>query len=233
MFLLERGIRMTFRKMTALLASVALILGLSGTALAEGSTVPGAVYTEGKGEHKDQEGKGKHKDHKQVREDLDKAGVKDVEVNNYHAGSIAVMVQAGILLTDASGLIIPTATVSSQEGPALFAKALGLASKTDSTAVAAQKATAAGLAPTDPRPNHAMTRMEVARLIATALGTVPKGGPAPFSDLNGLNSDDVLTLTALKQAYIFVGFPDGSFQPDSLLTVGQIAVLLDRVLTFK
>jgi hypothetical protein len=213
---------MTFHKITALLASAALILGLSGTGLAE--TVTGAVYTEGHGEQMTQT---------QVHDNLVKAGVTDVPETSFAAGSISVVVQAGILTPDATGHINPTAPVSSQESLAAFAKALGLASKTDDTASAAQKAKDAGFAPADQRPDHAMTRMEVARLIATALGITPKGGPRPFTDLDGLKSDDILTMTALFQAHIFVGFPDGTFQPDSLLTVGQIAVLLDRVLTLK
>jgi hypothetical protein len=223
MFLLERGIRMKFRKMTALFAAAALVLGVAGTALAE--TVPGAVYEEG--------GKGEQMTQTQVRDNLEKAGVTLVPANSFSGGSIAVLVQAGLLAPDANGNINANAPVSMQEGLAIFAKALGLASKTDSTAVAAQKAKDAGFGPSTERPDHAMSRLEVGRLIAAALGIVPTGGATPFSDLNGLNGDDILMITALKKAGIFVGFPDGSFQPDAMLTVGQIAVLLDRILTFK
>ncbi|MDF2631176.1 MAG: hypothetical protein K0R39_5007 [Symbiobacteriaceae bacterium] len=189
--------------------------------------VPGDVYT-------DQQAVGVNKPMTKVQEDLTKAGIKDVKPDMWAAGSITVLVEAGLMKPDTNGNINPEAKVGSGEGVAIFAKVLGIASKTDSDDQAMTKAKEAGLVDPNASSDRDMTRAEVARLIAAALGIAPKTvtDPAdyPFADYAGTSPEDRAILAALYELGIFRGYEDKTFRPDNVLTRAEIAILIDRIL---
>lgn len=216
---------MKIRKWTTIVAAVALVATVSGTAMA--ATVPGAVYS-------DSQAAGANKPAQKVAEDLSKAGVTDVKVTHYAAGSITVLVESGLMKPDATGNFNPEGQLNAADGVAVFAKVLGIASKTDSNEAALAKAKEAGIARQGLGEATALRRSEVARLLATALGVTPKQGVGPdnfpFSDYRSVDPADLGILAALYELGIFKGYEDKSFRPDGVLTRAEIAILVDRIL---
>ncbi|HEY3366935.1 MAG TPA: S-layer homology domain-containing protein [Symbiobacteriaceae bacterium] len=218
---------MKMGKWMALGLTAALLVGVTGTALAA-PTVPGAVYS-------DSQASGTNKPVAQVAQDLRTAGIQDVKPTDWAAGSITVVVQAGLLKPDANGQFHPEATLNTGDAVAVFAKVLGVAAKNDTPEVALQKAKDAGLVGPAASPDHDMTRIEVARLLATALGVQPKiiriPADYPFNDARAVTSpEDQGILAALYDLGIFKGYQDRTFRPDAILTRAQIALLIDRIL---
>lgn len=207
-----------------------LLATVAGTALAAPS-VPGEVYS-------DSQAQGVNKPVDRIAADLRNSGIKDVSPTDWYAGSITVVVQAGLLKPEPDGTIHPDAPLTASEGVAVFAKVLGIAGKTDDPATALQKAEQAGLVDPGVQPDRDMTRLEVARLLARALGVQPKliVTPAqyPFNDMFAVsNAEDQGILAALYDLGIFKGFEDRTFRPDNVLTKAQIALLIDRILGAK
>jgi hypothetical protein len=218
---------MKFRKLTAAML-LATVVATAGTAMA--ATVPGAVYS-------DQQAAGVNKPIQQVQQDLQKAGVQDVKPTDWFAGSVTVLLQAGLMAPAADGSFKPEAQVNAAEGVAVFAKVLGIASKTDTPEQALAKAQQAGIAREGLTGATALRRSEVAVLIATALGVQPKvvSSPAdyPFADYETTSPEDRAILAALYELGIFKGYlVDGvrTFRPDGVLTRAEIAILVDRIL---
>lgn len=214
---------MKTRKWATPLVAGALLVALTGSAFAQ--TVPGSVYY-------DQHAKSVNLPQATVAAELAKAGVKDVPADNWAAGPIAVLLQSGLLAPTASGDFEPEAAVTGTEGIAVFAKVLGIASPLDTPAVAAQKAVDAGL--TTGTGGNTITRVEVARLLATALGITPKAtvteADYPFADFKFIPAADRGLMLALYEQGVFKGYEDGSFRPYGLMTRAEIAVLVDRIL---
>lgn len=189
-------------------------------------TIPGTVYS-------DQTATGVNKPVVQIQQELQQAGIQDVRPTDWYAGSITILVQSGLLTPTSSGQIQPNANLSFNEGVAVFAKVLGIASKTDTPEQATQKMNEAGLIQSAPTADRAMTRLEVARMLATALGIQPKqvtSASFPFTDFAGLSQEDMGLLAALYDLGIFRGYEDRTFRPNGLLTRAQIAILVDRIL---
>ncbi len=245
---------MKVRKLTSALLAGALLASVAGTALAAES-VPGDVYgvkpaaeqvTEQAKEeirkNLENSGLSQAEIEKRVEEQvqakvievvdnkLKSAGVKDVPATHWAGASIAVMVEAGFIAPDTKGELKPEAPASKQETAAIFAKVLGLAPKTATPEEAAKAAAEVGLT-NSVSADQDMSRMDVAKMLAKALGVEPKANAkVPFNDVSGLSADDQALLAALYDAGVFKGFPDGSFKPDGVLTKAQIAILIDRVL---
>lgn len=208
---------MKSRKLVALVC--AALLSLSVAAAATAATVPGEVY-----------GTGAKKATAQVQQELSKAGIKDVPADHWAAGSITILTEAGLITPDANGQINPDAPMPAKNTIAVFAKVLGIASKTDTAEQATAKAAQAGLGAA-PDANGNITRLQVAKLLANALGIKP--APAnvlPFADAFGLSAEEQGLLAALKQAGVFLGYEDGTFRPSETLTTAQLALLVDRIL---
>ncbi|HYG57417.1 MAG TPA: S-layer homology domain-containing protein [Symbiobacteriaceae bacterium] len=216
---------MMTRKLTTALVSAALVLGVTGTALA--NTVPGAVYS-------DSQAASKSKTPEKVTEQLKAAGIKDVAPDAYYAGAVTTLLESGLLTPDENGNVEPEAPLGASEGVAVFAKVLGIAAKTDTPAEALAKAQQAGIASADLTADTDLPRMEVARLLGKALGVQPAAINAPedypFADYQGLSQEDRGLLKALYDLGIFKGFEDKTFRPNSILTKAQIAILVDRIL---
>ncbi len=216
---------MKTRQSIAGLVIAALVFGVAGLAVAA-ETVPGAVYGGANA--------GYNKPVTKVAEDLQKAGVKDVKADHWAAGSLSVLVEAGLILPDTSGQLKPDATMSTEQGVSVFAKVLGIASKTDDDATALQKAQQAGIAASDTNGKDDFSRADVARLIATALGVSPKNvtGPDnyPFADYATTDPSVRGILAALYELGIFKGYEDKTFRPDGILTKAEMAILIDRIL---
>jgi hypothetical protein len=213
------------RKWTALILSVALVATVSSTVMAA-PAVPGAVYG-------DSQAAGVNKPVTQVQQELQQAGVTDVKPTDYFAGSVTVVLQAGLLAPDANGNFNPEKPVSGSEGIAVFAKVLGIASKNDSPEQAVAKAKEAGLVSGEVKDE--MTRLEVAKLLAKALGVEPAETESlanyPWKDLGAVgNTSDAAILVSLYRLGIFKGYDDGTFKPGNVLTRAEIAILVDRVL---
>ncbi|HWI66397.1 MAG TPA: S-layer homology domain-containing protein [Symbiobacteriaceae bacterium] len=217
---------MTTRKLGASVVAAALLASVASTALAA-PTVPGAVYS-------DTQASGVNKPAAKIQEELTKAGVTDVAPTYWAAGSITVLVSAGLLTPDATGKVEPEAELSTGEGVAVFAKVLGIASKTDSTDEALTKAKEAGIIGGTVSAESDLSRIEVARMLAKALGAEPvavtSAADFPFADFEQVAPEDRGVLAALYKLGIFKGFEDGTFRPDGVLTKAQIAILIDRIL---
>ncbi len=165
-----------------------------------------------------------------VMEELAKHGVKDVDVTVPGAGSLVTLLDAGLIEPDDQGNLHPNKRLNANEGLAIFAKVLGIASRTDSDDEAAAKARAAGLAPGSLGAGTPFTRLEVAKLLARALGISPMTRPFPFADGATMTAQERGIVTALYDLGIVKGFEDGTFRPSEPLSVAQIAVLIDRIL---
>lgn len=216
---------MKAQKWLAALVSVALMTSLASTALAA-PTVPGAVYT-------DQLPRGYEKPSNQITAEIYQAGVTDLKADHWAAGSVTVLMQAGLMVPDGAGRVNPDGNVSAADGISAFAKVLGIASRLDTPAVAAEKAKQAGIVAPDTTIDREMTRVEVARLIATALGVQPKyviQANYPFNDWAAVSADDAGILAALYDLGIFKGYEDRTFRPAQTLSRAELATLIDRVL---
>lgn len=215
------------KKLTSFLLVLTLCFApMQLMAMSYSPTVPGAVYS-------DQTATGVNKPVVQIQQELQQAGIQDVRPTDWYAGSITVLVQSGLMAPTPSGQIQPDANLSFNEGVAVFAKVLGIASKTDTPEQATQKMKEAGLVQSAPTADRDMTRLEVARLLATALGVQPKPvNPAnyPFRDFSGVSQEDMGMLAALYDMGIFRGYEDNTFRPGNILTRAQIAILVDRIL---
>ncbi|HLO04580.1 MAG TPA: S-layer homology domain-containing protein [Symbiobacteriaceae bacterium] len=210
---------MKTRKLAALACAALLSLTVAATAAA--ATVPSAVYG----------GKGENTPATQVQTNLATYGVKDVPADDWSAGSAVVLLQAGLITPDANGQLNLNAPLSYNTTMGIFAKVLGIASKTDDDATATAKATQAGLAGAADA-NGNISRLQFAKILATALGVQPSSKPTlAFNDTLGLSAADNGILLALKDLGIFKGFEDGTFRADSTLTLAQVAVLIDRILS--
>ncbi|MFZ5825009.1 MAG: S-layer homology domain-containing protein [Bacillota bacterium] len=215
---------MKVRKFTAALIAATLLFAAATTALAQSPTVPGAVYSQTWGADKA---------HSKIKEELTKAGVKDVPSTFWAAGSLTVLLEAGLIKPDATGNLAPDSKVGTGEGVAIFAKVLGLASKLDDDATAMAKARSAGLV--DDTADGEMTRLGVAKILAKALGVEPKSSVTrstfPFSDgFDELSAEERGILAALYELGVFRGYPDKTFRPGKSLTRAEIAILVDRIL---
>ncbi|MHB1394934.1 MAG: S-layer homology domain-containing protein [Clostridia bacterium] len=190
-------------------------------------TVPGAVYS-------DQQAAGTNKPVAQIQQELEKAGITDVKPTDWFAGSVTVIVQAGLLPPKQDGQFHPEATLTAGEGVAVFAKVLGIAAKNDTPEQAMAKAKEAGLVGSDVTRDRDVSRVEIARLVGKALGVEPKviTNPAdfPFADFDAFSAADRGIMKALYDLGIFKGYEDHTFRPNNILTRAQIALLIDRIL---
>jgi hypothetical protein len=199
----------------------AALLSLSVVAAAAAATVPSAVYG----------GAGEHSSTTQVASSLSSYGVTDVKADDWYAGSVAVLLQAGLITPDAAGHLNADVPLSYDAAVAIFAKVLGIASKSDDAATATAKATAAGLTGSADA-NGNLTRLQFAKILAKALGVSPSTKQTlAFNDTLGLNPEDNAILLALKELGYFKGYEDGTFRANDGLTLAQVAVLVDRILS--
>lgn len=218
------------RKLAATVMAAALLTGVATASVAAAASVPGAVYS-------DSQASGASKPVQQVTQELAQAGVKDVQPTAWYAGSMTVLVQSGLIQPDANGKVNPEAPLTAGEGVAVFAKVLNIASKTDSPEVALAKAQSAGLVGSSTTVTTDLSRLDVAKLLAKALGVTPKLVLAPtdfpFNDGTGMSAEDQGILAALHDMGIFKGYEDRTFRPTSILTKAEIAILVDRILGAK
>jgi hypothetical protein len=209
------------RKLVALACAALLSLTVATTAAA--ATVPSAVYG----------GKGENTPKEQVAQALANYGVKNVDATDWAAGSTIVLLQAGLFAPNANGELPLNEPTSYTTTISIFAKALGIASKTDDEATAAAKAEAAGFSGAADA-NGNITRLQFAKMLAKVLGVQPSTkNLLAFKDTLGLSAEDNAILLALKEAGYFKGFEDGTFRADTTLTLAQVAVLVDRILSAK
>lgn len=214
-----------FRKSrgAALIAAVVVFTLIGGTVFAAPS-VTQIIYGEISGE----------KLPTQIQETLQQAGVKDVKPSDWFAGSIAVLIEAGLMKADANGYVNAGKSASGQETAAMFARVLGLAKKTDADDKALASMIGAGLVQKDADFSKDMTRLDVARLLGKALKVSTKAvtdpNKYPFWDFNKVSAEDRGILAALYELGIFKGYPDKTFGPGDVMTKAMIAILVDRIL---
>lgn len=219
---------MTTRKLAASVVAAALLASVASTALAQ--SVPGVVYT-------DYQAASANMPVAKVEQQLVQLGVQDVEPTYYAAASITVLLQSGLMEVDEQGKFDPKEELKADEGVAVFAKVLGIASKEDSPEVALTKAREAGVVGGELKADEDLSRVEVARMLAKALGAQPlavlSAADYPFADFDATSPEDRGILAALHKLGIFKGFEDKTFRPDGILTKEQIAILIDRILGAK
>jgi hypothetical protein len=136
----------------------------------------------------------------------------------------------------ANGNFNPDAELSNLTAVALFAKVLGLADKNDSAEAAMGKAVGSGLVPAGTDADDSMTRMDVAKMLITALGIEPVWVDAVsfgrvFSDSVALSNSDRAILNALYISGYIKGYDDATYRPDKILSRAEIAILVDRILS--
>lgn len=114
-----------------------------------------------------------------------------------------------------------------EEAVAIFAKVLGIAPQSASAADAYEAMKNTGLI----SEATLLTRLYFAKLIAAVLGVQPRSDPNPFPfvDRAGLSAEDMGILAALYDLGIFRGYDDNTFRPFEVLTLAQVAVLVDRI----
>lgn len=221
---------MKTRKWTTGLIATVMVASLTSSVLA--ATVPGAVY----GDNRPPVAIEK------VIEKLQASGVTQKaaeKISQHWAGaSVTALADIGVakdlIKVDATtGEVKLDGNVDQKTSMSVFAKVLGIANKNDTPEVAAKKAEEAGLAPA-PVADKEMSRLDVAKMLSKALGVTPARFVSqenyPFNDFNSVDLEDAALLMALYELGIFKGFEDRTFRPDGILTVAQIALLIDRVL---
>lgn len=211
------------RRGAALIAAVLVLALISGTVFAAPS-VTRVIYGEISGERLPT----------QIQQTLQQAGVTDVKPSDWFAGSISVLIEAGLMKADASGRVNANKTASAQETVAMFARVIGLAKKTDPDDKALASMVGAGLVNKDADFTKEMTRLDVARLLGKALkvSAKPITDPTkyPFKDFDKVSPEDRGILAALYELGIFKGYPDKTFGPGDFMTKAMIAILVDRIL---
>lgn len=192
------------------------------------TTVPGTVYS-------DQTATGESKPVGQIAAELDAAGIQDIEPTDWFAGSVTVLIEQGLMTTDANGDFNPQSTLDTGTGVAVFAKVLGIAAMNDTPEEALQKAQDAGFVSNTATQEEDLSRLGVAKMLAKALGLmvtpVTSRVGFPFNEFDNLSPEERGILKVLFDRGIFKGFPNGSFQPSGTLTKAQIALLVDRLIT--
>jgi len=192
------------------------------------TTVPGTVYS-------DQTATGESKPVSQIEDELDAAGIQDIEPTDWFAGSVTVLIEQGLMTTDANGDFNPQSTLDTGTGVAVFAKVLGIAAMNDTPEEALQKAQDAGFVSDSAEVDDVFTRMDVATMLADALGLtvtpVYSQVGFPFNEFAGLTPTERGILVALYNQGIFKGYTDGSFRPENTLTKAELALLVDRLIT--
>lgn len=139
------------------------------------------------------------------------------------------------MLPDPEGKWNPQGELTNFDGISVFARVLGIANKNDPPFMALSKMKSAGLISDFTIGDKPMTRIEVARMLALALGIEPKPAPDPadfpFTDYRAFgNNYDLGIAAALYEAGIFKGYDNGTFKPNGTLTRAELAVLVDRIL---
>ena len=177
---------------------------------------------------------------------LTDAGVQDVEPDSYAAGSIAVMLDAGLMAPDEEGNFDPEGQLSNNTAYAIFARIAGLADSTVSDEEAAAIAIENGLLPDDSDSDLAepITRMEMARLIFGSLGysvtsdflqymNAQFGGNDAFADIGSLSESDRAILNYLYSQGLALGYLNNgirTYQPNDYLSRQEMAIFADRLL---
>lgn len=169
----------------------------------------------------------------EIKEELLKLGVKDIQSTDFIAGAVIDLVKSGLMTPDANGNFNPNVSVKVNEGVTLFAKVFGVAAKTDSPEQAIAKMEQAGLLPSGMSGDREMTRIEVARLVALANGVEPKEVTSaesyPWTDYDSTSPEDRGLLSAVYDLGVFKGFEDGSFRPYSVFARAEAAVVVDQI----
>ncbi|MGE5677842.1 MAG: S-layer homology domain-containing protein, partial [Pseudomonadota bacterium] len=80
------------------------------------------------------------------------------------------------------------------------------------------------------KPNDSITRAEAAVMIARSLGIDPdaKIKPAGFSDRDSIPSWAAAYIEQLQEKRLLMGYSDGSFKPDRVLTRAEAAKIFDK-----
>jgi len=212
----------------ALMLVLVAVLVFSQMSVFASATVTGTVYS-------DQTTIGESKTVTEIKNELDAAGIQDVLPTDWAAGSITVLVESGLMTPDANGDFNPQSTLDAGTAVAVFAKVLGIANMNDTPEEALQAAQEAGLVADSTEVDTVYTRMDVAIMLANALGLTVN----PVYTQVGFPFNEYFTLTPLERGVlvavynqgIFAGYPDGTFRPDQPLTKAELAMLVDRILT--
>ncbi|PWW06249.1 GH35 family endo-1,4-beta-xylanase [Paenibacillus cellulosilyticus] len=181
---------------------------------------------------------------------------KDVPANSSAAQAIAHLVELGIIKGVTNDTFAPNAPINRSQLVLMLVRALNLktdssspsgfvdvpASRSDASAIAA--AVEAGLvqgANGSFRPNDSMTRQEAVVVLVRALryaadklgldaGSLSLSEAAAFQDGSSISkwaADDIATAASLG---LVKGDPAGNFRPQDVISRGETAILVDRVL---
>lgn len=213
------------KRTAALMLVMALVLAIAAPALAQ--SVPERVYGAPKGPP----------EARPVCENGIGPGCrpKDVPTDHWAANSIMVLVDLGLVQGREDATFDTDAKMTAGETTTLFLRVLGIRPRQAAedehwAAPALQQAKQVGLIDEEVDPEEPMTRLQVARLLAKALGVRPTFGRTAFRDSWGLSLADRALLNGLYQAGVFKGFEDGTFRPTETLTRAQVAILVERIL---
>lgn len=161
----------------------------------------------------------------------------DVPADHWASSAINQLRTAGLMIGDPDGNFRPDAQVSTAETIMVFLRLLGFSPKVGVDGQhwadpALELARSVGWIGENQakRPDDGMDRVGVALVLARALKIEPVSGSPPWSDVSGLPPEALGYLVALYQKGLFMGYPDGTFRPDRVVTRAEIAVLVSRIL---
>lgn len=188
-----------------------IILGLCLVA----ATVPGSVYGD--------------LTQDQIQQYMQSLGIKDVPVDAWFSQSIVNMALNGLMEPDENGDFHPGDNVIVDDAVGAFSTMLGV----DGTEVMADMKEI-GLWDSDTAESSLLTRMDVARLIVFTLQLPVNYGMSlsqnHFLDAYKMNPNDQAIMQAVYAAGLMLGYEDGTFGPDGVLTRAELATLLTRIL---
>ncbi|KIL40125.1 hypothetical protein SD70_15730 [Gordoniibacillus kamchatkensis] len=157
----------------------------------------------------------------------------DVPDNSPVSSSIVHLVQAGLMVGYEDGSFRPDNPLNMAEAATVLLRLLGMPPKEDTAdwaAAAIADAAKLGLVPVDTQADAPLTRLKVAIVLAKALKLKPSTDALPFTDLSGLSDEEKGLLAALVKAGIFSADAGKEFGPDTTITRGEMASIIERVL---
>lgn len=184
---------------------------------------------------------------------------KDVPSSHWAAVAIQKAASQGFMSGYPDGRFRPSGTISRAEFTAVLVRIMGLGTETSNifndinnhwAANAIQRATAAGIITMADfgsafKPNQAITRLEMAKMMANALAKDNKfktylnafkglyNGDLPFVDYRDIKENDVPYLALIIGAKVMGGYSDASFGLNQNATRAEAAVIFEKFHTNK
>lgn len=157
----------------------------------------------------------------------------DIGANTPIAQAIGLVTQDGLMGGEANGTFAPNQLGSMGDFAQALVGYLGMQSAVTSGSGQAgdvQEAISLGLLSSGATSSAPLLRITAALAIAKALKLSPATGTLPWSDASSIASSDQGLLLALYNKGYFMGYSGGAFNPDTVMTREQLALVFARLL---